>query len=496
MHLVVRILLLAAALTSPGCALWSRSAGPVWTSPPGDSAPMGLMNSGPAPTRAQGGTQPTTTNRPPAATPGPSGAGHGTGRPAPARQVQPRPSDAPQPFRPESTDELLRRPYRAVPETTTPPQGSGDSTGPTDPASGPRVPRMPDPNAGAPASGQLAAGGEWIPSATGSGPQGARHEQISTAAAITDDWKPLARSSGGRPIEYVRLGSGQRHVLVTASLVGNERESVACGEALVALLVQQPERLQGMTVLLVRTPNPDGYVEGTLTNGRGVALNLNFPSRNLPARRTSETGPAPASEPEVQALLALLDDFRPDRVVHLRSANYRRPLVLANAHAADSLRTRINRQIMDGGEFEAYKAGSLEEYTQEVLGTELLVVWLPASPGEGSGTVHIADVVFDRPHGEIAQSTPGAALEQREPERSLAVERPGPTKVDLFAPYEPPARRTGRVDAGVPTIRDLPPRGKKGFVEILPPPPEFADELAGVSPRFYELPPPPGGTSE
>jgi murein peptide amidase A len=104
-------------------------------------------------------------------------------------------------------------------------------------------------------------------------------------------------------------------VLWLAGIHGDELESIAVLSAAVRLV--PPGELRHQVLLCA---NPDGALRGTRGNAAGVDLNRNFPTsdwRAGPTRyRWGSTGPqdvvlstgdAPASEPEVSALLTLVE---------------------------------------------------------------------------------------------------------------------------------------------------------------------------------------------
>jgi protein MpaA len=116
-------------------------------------------------------------------------------------------------------------------------------------------------------------------------------------------------------------------MLIFAGIHGEEAETTL---ALSRALRQLPEPAPHCAVVLAA--NPDGLVRGTRGNARGVELNRNFPTRDwrpnqVPHRSTLDDprdvmlspGPHAGSEPETQALIALIGDLKPEVVVSLHA---------------------------------------------------------------------------------------------------------------------------------------------------------------------------------
>lgn len=134
------------------------------------------------------------------------------------------------------------------------------------------------------------------------------------------------RSVLGLPLEVWRP-SGPCRRLIFAAIHGNEAETTA---ALSHALRHLEEPSADCAVVLAA--NPDGVIRGTRGNARGVELNRNFPTRdwrpepvlhratlNGPREVALSPGEAPASEPETRALIALIEDLRPEGVIALHA---------------------------------------------------------------------------------------------------------------------------------------------------------------------------------
>jgi len=145
-------------------------------------------------------------------------------------------------------------------------------------------------------------------------------------------WIEHGRSLQGRPLTHRvwRAADARRPpVFFHGSIHGNEPLGSYCLRRLAEELDAGLARARDVWIAPV--VSPDGFVVSSKHNARGVDLNRNWPASNWSSvyRGVEFPGDAPASEPETQALHALLARARPAAIVALhspfRTVNYDGP---------------------------------------------------------------------------------------------------------------------------------------------------------------------------
>lgn len=135
-------------------------------------------------------------------------------------------------------------------------------------------------------------------------------------------------SRDGLPLTVWMPPTARPDILVLASIHGDEAETtIVLSDALRAVTSTHLKQA------VILAANPDGLLRGTRGNAIGVDLNRNFPTENWspdpvyyktgkadPQDIALSPGERPASEPETQALLALLKELKPRAVVSLHAA--------------------------------------------------------------------------------------------------------------------------------------------------------------------------------
>jgi protein MpaA len=133
-----------------------------------------------------------------------------------------------------------------------------------------------------------------------------------------------------RPLFDVNLGGAGRTALVVGGIhAGSESNTVALVQAMQTAIQIDPGFVPpalGLTFLTAA--NPDGLVNGTRMLANGVDPNRNWPTADWsvdtyvagPTLVPGGGGPFPLSEPETQALAALVTRLRPALIVSYHSA--------------------------------------------------------------------------------------------------------------------------------------------------------------------------------
>ncbi len=141
-------------------------------------------------------------------------------------------------------------------------------------------------------------------------------------------WKKTAHNS------YIQLFASQpslqfqtKPILIVGGVHGDEPEGVWLCEKLLQHLkvLSQKRHTNGDTAqpwIMVPCLNPDGLQKNERVNGNGVDLNRNFPSQDWSPDHTQPRyypGKNPGSEVETQAIIELLNTYKPSLIIHCHS---------------------------------------------------------------------------------------------------------------------------------------------------------------------------------
>ncbi len=144
----------------------------------------------------------------------------------------------------------------------------------------------------------------------------------------------IGYSIEGRPLEVYRFGNGPKERLIVAGIHGGyEWNTVVLAEELIVYLMEYPALIPPeVTLYILKNMNPDGYAKARDATGRananGVDLNRNFDAnwlvdwnRDVCFNRVYVTaGPEPGSEPETQAVMALILSHNFEAMISYHSA--------------------------------------------------------------------------------------------------------------------------------------------------------------------------------
>ena len=187
--------------------------------------------------------------------------------------------------------------------------------------------------------------------------------------------RTVGMSVEGRPIQCEVMGSGGSVVLIMATIHGNEAAGTPLVQRLADHLAQHVQLLGGRRVVLVPVVNPDGYFHHTRHNANGIDLNRNFPAGNFTS--TQIHGASPLSEPESRAIMSILDDYQPDRIVSIHQ-----PLACIDYDGpAEDLAQAMGAWTDLPVKRLGSRPGSLGSYAGLTRGIPIITLELPASAG-------------------------------------------------------------------------------------------------------------------
>ncbi len=127
----------------------------------------------------------------------------------------------------------------------------------------------------------------------------------------------------GKSIDSWQFGDSTRiKILILGGIHGDEPESVDFTSSLWWALESITADSLNCLIRMVDCANLDGYLAKSRRNARGIDLNRNFPTLDFVVGDSLSRyygGREPLSEPETQAIVKLIEDFRPDLIVALHA---------------------------------------------------------------------------------------------------------------------------------------------------------------------------------
>jgi murein peptide amidase A len=187
--------------------------------------------------------------------------------------------------------------------------------------------------------------------------------------------RTIGRSVEGRPIESHTFGNGRDIVLIMATIHGNEDAGTPLSEKLIDHLQANPNLVAGRRVIIIADANPDGRHHQLRYNARGVDLNRNFPSGNY--KTSSHHGDKPLSEPESDALHALIKREMPSRIISIHQPlNYGSECIDYDGPGESIAHAMANHTSIPVKRIGS-RPGSLGSFAGETLGIPIITLELP-----------------------------------------------------------------------------------------------------------------------
>jgi len=197
----------------------------------------------------------------------------------------------------------------------------------------------------------------------------------------------LGQTRRGRSLTCVWLGDGPDRTLILSGVHGDEPQSTDVVRRLGEFLAARPALLQGRQVVLFAAVNPDGLEKRIRKNAAGVDLNRNFPASNWKPshpRGRYHGGPSPASEPETQAMMGIVQEFKPHKIIAVHAISGGRECNNFDGPAEDLARQMSGLNGYPVRPTIGYPTpGCLGSWAGAVRGIPTVTLELPASAGGG-----------------------------------------------------------------------------------------------------------------
>ncbi len=197
--------------------------------------------------------------------------------------------------------------------------------------------------------------------------------------ALSSQSRPIALSESLPPDSAGPLFPADP-ILLIGGVHGDEPEGVVLGQAVEKWLIQEQEAGHlnpEQPWIVIPCLNPDGVALNQRVNGRGVDLNRNYPASNWSPEHSQSRyfpGPSPGSEPEIQALVQLIQERRPKLIIHFHAW---KPSIVLTSDArglewAQPLAQASSYPIMDSIGYPT--PGSLSHFGWQDLGTPIICI--------------------------------------------------------------------------------------------------------------------------
>ncbi len=126
------------------------------------------------------------------------------------------------------------------------------------------------------------------------------------------------------PIRAWRIGNSGECIHFYGGFHGDEPEGISLALTLKDYLLKHAQKFPNKILIVVPVANPDGFKNQTRVNAHKVDLNRNFPTKDWTSKASQPKyypGPKPGSEPEVQVIVSLLEQFPPKKIISFHSLN-------------------------------------------------------------------------------------------------------------------------------------------------------------------------------